>query len=185
MWRSQRAHRHEQLEVSVLRDGFIMAEARFSTPALGTEGLATRHHYETASKFYMIYAFFGVIPEYIFLHHNRGSTNSPLMVFGAKMSLTARQRQYLKGLGHALSPVLQVGKEGINERQFASISKALDDHELIKINILETSELDRNEAAEKICTSLNADLVQVIGKKMLLYKKNKKTPKIVLPVQGK
>jgi RNA-binding protein len=101
------------------------------------------------------------------------------------MSLTSKQRQYLKGLGHALSPVLQIGKEGINERQLASISKTLDDHELVKINILETSELNKNEAAEKICEPLKAELVQVIGKKMLLYKKNKKAPKIVLPIQSK
>lgn len=97
------------------------------------------------------------------------------------MSLTAKQRQYLKGLGHALKPVIQIGKEGLNERQLKSISKAFEDHELIKINVLETADLNKNEASEQICTSLQAELVQTLGKKMLLYKPSKDKPKIVLP----
>jgi len=97
------------------------------------------------------------------------------------MSLTAKQRQYLKGLGHALKPIIQIGKEGLNERQLKSISKALEDHELVKINILETADLDKNEVSEIICTSLKAELVQTLGKKVLLFRPSKEKPKIVLP----
>lgn len=97
------------------------------------------------------------------------------------MSLTPKQRQYLKGLGHALNPILQIGKEGLNERQLASISKALEDHELIKVNILENADLTKNDVSELILESLNAETVQTIGRKMLFYKKSKEKQKIVLP----
>lgn len=101
------------------------------------------------------------------------------------MSLTTKQRQYLKGLGHALKPVLQLGKDGLNERQIASISKALDDHELIKINILENSELTKTEVSEEILEKLNAETVQIIGRKILIFRKSKEKPQIVLPVANK
>jgi RNA-binding protein len=97
------------------------------------------------------------------------------------MSLTPKQRQYLKGLGHALNPILQIGKEGLNERQLASLSKALEDHELIKVNILENADITKNDVSEVILKALNAETVQTIGRKVLLYKKSKEKPKIVLP----
>ncbi|NLE01677.1 MAG: ribosome assembly RNA-binding protein YhbY [Fibrobacter sp.] len=97
------------------------------------------------------------------------------------MPLTTKQRQYLKGLGHSLKPVIQVGKEGLTDRVIASISKALLDHELIKINILETALLERNEAAEEISTELKAEIVQILGRKVLLYRKNPEKAKIQLP----
>ncbi len=97
------------------------------------------------------------------------------------MSLTPKQRQYLKGLGHALNPIQQIGKEGLNERQLASISKALEDHELIKVTILENADITKNDVSEIILESLKAETVQTIGRKILLYKKSKDKPKIVLP----
>lgn len=97
------------------------------------------------------------------------------------MSLTTKQRQYLRGLGHALKPMLQIGKDGINDRQLASISKVLEDHELVKLNILENSDLDKNEVERLLCEPLKAELVQVLGKKMLLYRKSKENVKIKLP----
>jgi len=97
------------------------------------------------------------------------------------MSLTPKQRQYLKGLGHALNPILQIGKEGLNERQLASLSKALEDHELIKVNILENADITKNDVSETILKALNAETVQTIGRKILLYKKSKEKSKIVLP----
>lgn len=97
------------------------------------------------------------------------------------MSLTPKQRQYLKGLGHALNPIQQIGKEGLNDRQLASISKALEDHELIKVNILENADLSKNDVSETILSALNAETVQTIGRKILLYKKSKEKSKIVLP----
>ncbi|NLT49883.1 MAG: ribosome assembly RNA-binding protein YhbY [Ignavibacteria bacterium] len=97
------------------------------------------------------------------------------------MSITSKQKQYLKGLGHGIKPVIQVGKEGISENVLSSISKALDDHELIKVTILENSDLDRKEASQIISENTDSELVQVLGRKFLLYKKNKENPKITLP----
>ncbi len=97
------------------------------------------------------------------------------------MSLSARQRQYLKGLGHGLKPVIQIGKEGLTENVIASASKALDDHELIKVGLLDTAGIEKKEAAESLAKSLNADLVQLLGFKITLYRARKKDRKIKLP----
>lgn len=97
------------------------------------------------------------------------------------MNLNPKQRQYLKGLGHSLKPVIQVGKDGLSEKVLASISKSLDDHELIKINVLETACLSREDASERIATELNAGVVQTLGRKILLFRKNLKEPKIQIP----
>jgi RNA-binding protein len=97
------------------------------------------------------------------------------------MALTTKQRQHLKGLGHSLKTVIQIGKDGLNERQLKSISKALDDHELIKMGVLENSDFDKNEVSELICEPLDAELIQIVGKKILIYRKNKEKSKIVLP----
>lgn len=98
------------------------------------------------------------------------------------MELRPKQRQYLKGLGHSLKSVIQIGKEGLTDQVIASISKALDDHELIKINVLETADLTRKDAAEKLSSALKAEVVQTLGRKILLFRKNKKEPKIQIPI---
>jgi len=97
------------------------------------------------------------------------------------MPLTPKQRQFLKGKGHSLKPVIIIGKDRISKCVIDSIAKALDDHELIKVGLLETAELDRQETAELLSSELKADVVQVIGFKILLYKRRQKDPKIVLP----
>ncbi|MFP4014014.1 MAG: ribosome assembly RNA-binding protein YhbY [Chitinispirillaceae bacterium] len=96
-------------------------------------------------------------------------------------NLTPGQRKYLKGLGHGLKPCVQVGKEGITENVIESISKALNDHELIKVGLLETAGLDRKDAGQEIADALDAHLVQVLGLKILLFRRNAKKPKIILP----
>lgn len=97
------------------------------------------------------------------------------------MKLKSKQRQYLKGLGHSLKPVIQVGKDGLSGPVLSSISKALDDHELIKINILETADIDRKKAPQLLTAALNTEIVQTLGRKILLFRRNKEKPKIQLP----
>jgi RNA-binding protein len=97
------------------------------------------------------------------------------------MSLSSAQKKYLKGLGHSLSPVIHIGKEGITERLIASISKALSDHELIKVSLLENSELERDDAAEQVSQSTSSEMIQILGKKILFYKPNPKKKRIILP----
>jgi RNA-binding protein len=98
------------------------------------------------------------------------------------MKLKSKQRQFLKGLGHSLKPVIQVGKDSLSEPVLSSISKALDDHELIKINILETANLDRKEASGLLSSALDAEVVQILGRKILLFRRNKEKPKIQFPI---
>ncbi|MFP4164054.1 MAG: ribosome assembly RNA-binding protein YhbY [Chitinispirillaceae bacterium] len=95
--------------------------------------------------------------------------------------LTSRQRQYLKGLGHGLKPYVQVGKEGIADNVLESISKALDDHELVKVGLLDSAGLDRKSAAQEMADALNAELVQVVGLKILLFRRNPEDPRVKLP----
>jgi RNA-binding protein len=95
--------------------------------------------------------------------------------------LNPRCRQFLKGKGHHLKPVIIIGKEGISEKVIAGTSKALLDHELIKVGILETALLDRKEAAADLAEKTGAELVQIVGFKLLLYKRHPKKPVLVLP----
>lgn len=87
--------------------------------------------------------------------------------------LTNKQVRYLRGLGHHLSPVAIVGQNGVTEQVLASIEEALTVHELIKIKIQDSASADRQQSAETIAGKTGAALVQLLGRKVLLYKANK------------
>jgi RNA-binding protein len=95
--------------------------------------------------------------------------------------LTGKQRHHLRGLGHALSPVVQVGKGGLDEGLIKAVDQALADHELIKVKVGDTAELDRHQAAEQIAQDSHSEVAQVIGNIVLLYRPHPENPKIVLP----
>lgn len=99
---------------------------------------------------------------------------------GKAIVLTGKQKRYLRGLGNGLNTIMQVGKDGISEALFNSVDDAFNTHELIKINILKTCENDINEVAIEICANCSCELVQKIGRTIILYKKAKE-PKIILP----
>jgi RNA-binding protein len=86
------------------------------------------------------------------------------------MSLTGKQRRHLRGLGQELNPVVLIGQQGIDARVLAAIATALNAHELVKIKLLENFGGDRYETAENLAAKTNAELVQVLGKTILLYK---------------
>jgi len=86
------------------------------------------------------------------------------------INLSGKQNRYLRGLGHHLSPVVMVGKEGLTERLAASLEEALTAHELIKVKVLEGCPMDRREAASALAESSGAALVQVLGRTALLYR---------------
>lgn len=94
--------------------------------------------------------------------------------------ITSKQRAELKGMANSLEPVFQVGKGGVNDAQAAQIDDYLRAHELIKIKVLENSLLTAREAAEDIAGRIGAEVVQCIGSKAVLYKRNPKEPKIRL-----
>lgn len=98
--------------------------------------------------------------------------------------LSSRQKKYLKGRAHDLPPFILIGKEGITEGLIAAAALELVRHELIKVKIGNNSGLEKNETAVILAERTDSALVQLIGKTILLYKKNPKRAKeerIVLP----
>lgn len=95
--------------------------------------------------------------------------------------LSGKQRRHLRALAHDLKPVVQVGKDGIDDGLVAAIAQALTDHELIKVKVGESAHLDRHEAAEDLAKRTSSEVAQVLGNTVLLYKPHPKDPKIVLP----
>ena len=95
--------------------------------------------------------------------------------------LTGKQRRYLRGLGHELKVVVQVGKGGVDEGLVAAVDQALKDHELIKIKISDNANLERHEAADELAAKTKSDVAQVLGYTVLLYRPSPDDPKIVLP----
>lgn len=95
--------------------------------------------------------------------------------------LTSKQRAYLRSLANSIDTILMVGKGGLSEQIYKSADEAITARELIKGKVLESCELSVREVAEAIAQEINADVVQVIGTKFVLYRKNEDEPVIVLP----
>lgn len=97
------------------------------------------------------------------------------------MELTSKQRAYLKSLANGIDPILQVGKSSLTPEFTASVEDAFNTRELLKIAVLKNCIDDPKEIAAVVAERTHSTVVQVIGKKIILYKKDKKNPKIVLP----
>ncbi len=95
--------------------------------------------------------------------------------------LNSRQRAQLRGLANSLDTILQIGKGGISEQTLKQIDDALEARELIKIRTLETCPITSREAADSIAKKIGADVVQVIGSRIILYREslNNKSIKLV------
>jgi RNA-binding protein len=92
-------------------------------------------------------------------------------------SLSNAQKKFLRKLGHSLSPVVYIGKEGLSETVVAAIDEALDFHELLKIKIVNTDKISKHEAADQVPEVTRSQLVQLIGKTLLIYRRNNKKKK--------
>lgn len=97
--------------------------------------------------------------------------------------MTSKQRAYLKGLASPLEPVFQVGKSSVTPEVTQAIAEAFNNRELIKISVLKNCMDDPRAIAEVIAERTHSQVVQVIGKKIVLYKPDKKNPKIILPIK--
>ena len=95
--------------------------------------------------------------------------------------LKGKERAYLRGLANDLTPIFQIGKNGIEETFLKQVEEALEKRELIKIKVLENSGLETREASDYICSKIGAEGIQAIGSKMVIYRAAKKDPKIELP----
>lgn len=94
--------------------------------------------------------------------------------------LNSRQRAQLRGMANSLDTIFQIGKGGINQQLIKQVDQALEARELIKLRVLETSPVTSREAADSIAKEVDADVVQVIGYRFILYKESKENKSIVL-----
>lgn len=91
------------------------------------------------------------------------------------MNLTPKHKKQLKAEAHALKPIVMIGNKGLTEAVINEINQALDDHELIKIRSSEADRVARQDLFAEICKSTTSQLVQIIGKIGVIYRKvNKK-----------
>ena len=95
--------------------------------------------------------------------------------------MTSKQRAYLKGLAMKLDPVFNVGKSSITPEFTSAIAEVLETRELIKISVLKHCLDEPREIAEVLAERTHSQVVQVIGKKIVLYKESKDNKKIELP----
>ena len=86
--------------------------------------------------------------------------------------LTSQQRAKLRSLASTMASVTQIGKGGVTENFLTTVCDALEARELIKLSVLETAEYTPREAAEGIADALNAAVVGVIGRKIILYRRS-------------
>ncbi|CCQ92622.1 putative RNA-binding protein [[Clostridium] ultunense Esp] len=95
--------------------------------------------------------------------------------------LTGKQRSYLKGIANTMEPIFQVGKNGITNNFIKQVDEALEAREIIKIKVLNNSYLDATTVAIDLAESTNAEFVQSIGNKLVLYRESKENKTIQLP----
>ncbi|QQF76301.1 ribosome assembly RNA-binding protein YhbY [Histophilus somni] len=98
------------------------------------------------------------------------------------MTLSTKQKQFLKGLAHHLNPVVMLGTNGLTEGVLAEIENALDHHELIKVKISGAERETKQLIIEAIIRETQASAVQTIGHVLVLYRPSNE-PKIQLPRQ--
>ncbi len=97
--------------------------------------------------------------------------------------MTSKQRAYLKSLAMKLDPVVNVGKDSMSPGVTEAVDEAIEAHELIKVGVLKNCMDDPKELAVSLAERTRSEVVQVIGKKIVLYRpaKKKEDRKIVLP----
>lgn len=95
--------------------------------------------------------------------------------------MNSRQRAYLSSLANTIDPIFQIGKSSLTPQIVEALDAALEKRELIKVAVLKNCADDPRELAEMIAGRTQAEVVKVIGKKMIFYRAAKKNPKIKLP----
>jgi len=95
--------------------------------------------------------------------------------------LTSKQRAYLRGIAQGYSTIFYVGKQGIGDELIKQLDDVLSARELIKVGVQESCELSAREAADKISELTHSEVVQVIGRKLVLWRRNTNPKKQVVP----
>lgn len=97
------------------------------------------------------------------------------------MTITSKQRAYLRGLSNNVTAIFQVGKASLTPEIVKSVDEALEKRELVKLSVLKNCFDDPNQIADMLAERTRSQVVSVIGKKIVLYRPAKKNPKIMLP----
>lgn len=95
--------------------------------------------------------------------------------------MTSKQRAYLKSLAMEIDPIVNIGKASVTPELVSAVDEAISKRELIKLSVLKNCMDDPKELANVIAERTHSEVVQVIGKKIVLYRKNKDKPRIELP----
>ncbi|MCX4320560.1 ribosome assembly RNA-binding protein YhbY [Lachnospiraceae bacterium 38-14] len=95
--------------------------------------------------------------------------------------LNSKQRAYLMKMASSISPIFQIGKSSLTSEIIEAVDAALEKRELIKISVLKNCADDPKELSEMIAERTRSQVVQVIGKKIVLFRVSKKKPVIELP----
>lgn len=94
--------------------------------------------------------------------------------------MTGKQRAQLRAMANGIQPICQIGKNGIVDTLVAQLDDALEARELIKVTVLENVELTAREAAGILAEKLDAEPIQAIGRKLVLYRRSMENPRIEL-----
>lgn len=95
--------------------------------------------------------------------------------------LTGKQKRFLRSKAHHLNPIFQVGKGGVNENMVNQIADVLEARELIKVSVLQNCDEDKDVVADQLANGAKAELVQIIGNIIVLYKESVENKQIQLP----
>jgi RNA-binding protein len=95
--------------------------------------------------------------------------------------LTGKQRRYLRSLANNLKSAIQIGKEGISKNLISEIDQNLTSNEIAKVSVNDVERIEVRALAEKLAKDLKAELVQIIGFRLVFFRRNKDKPRIELP----
>ncbi|WP_172194041.1 ribosome assembly RNA-binding protein YhbY [Saccharibacillus qingshengii] len=95
--------------------------------------------------------------------------------------LTGKQKRYLRSQAHHLNPIFQIGKGGLNEQLVRHINEAIELRELLKVAVLNNCDEEPKQLGPELAQAAEAELVQVIGRTIILYKQSKEHKQIELP----
>ncbi len=90
--------------------------------------------------------------------------------------ITSKQRAILRKHANGLETIFQIGKSGISEQTVTEITAAIKVREMVKVKVHETALITAREAAQTLAEQIECDIVQTIGTRFVLYKRNKKNP---------
>lgn len=108
----------------------------------------------------------------------------PGLIQKLSAELQGWQRRQLRGMAHALKPIVQVGQAGVTEQVIAQLNTALYDHELVKVKVVNTCDMSLESVAESLTEATQSACIQQIGHVLLFYKANPDEPVIVMKKHG-